>query len=89
MVCPSRQLTAVPTVCPKLTRAGGKLGYDKVEWQAAPGASDRGQAVRLTYTSPAGEEVRASAGTCKCAKLHGEQYCLDLSPAEPSCAQEQ
>lgn len=35
---------------------GGKLGYDKVEWQAAPGASDRGQAVRLTYTSPAGEE---------------------------------
>ncbi len=38
--------------------AGGKIGYDKVEWQAAPEASDQGQAVRLTYTSPDGEEVR-------------------------------
>ncbi|PRW60803.1 Squalene synthase isoform A [Chlorella sorokiniana] len=35
---------------------GGKIGYDKVEWQAAPEASNRGQAVRLTYTSPDGEE---------------------------------
>lgn len=35
---------------------GGKIGYDKVEWAAERQDSERGQAVRLTYTSPDGEE---------------------------------
>lgn len=63
-----RQLAAVPAArrC-----AGGKVGYDKVEWQAAPEASDRGQAVRLTYTSLDGEEVSAAAPPLSaCARLH-------------------
>lgn len=47
------------------------MGYDKVEWHAAPEASDRGQAVRLTYTSLDGEEVRAAAPPLfACARLH-------------------
>ena len=56
----------VPPSCPAhpaaLTNppAGGKVGYDKVEWEAQPEASDRGQAVRLTYTSPDGEEASAA-----------------------------
>ncbi|KAL4447516.1 hypothetical protein ABPG75_004735 [Micractinium tetrahymenae] len=35
---------------------GGKVGFDKVEWAAQRQDSDRGQAVRFTYTSQDGEE---------------------------------
>lgn len=38
------------------TLHGGKVGYDKVEWQAQREDGIRGQAVRLTYTSADGEE---------------------------------
>jgi galactose mutarotase-like enzyme len=35
---------------------GGNKGFDKVVWQAEPIKTDRGQALRLTYLSPDGEE---------------------------------
>jgi hypothetical protein len=41
--------------------AGGTVGYDKVEWTAERQDSERGQAVRLTYTSPDGEEASHAA----------------------------
>lgn len=35
---------------------GGRIGYDKVLWQAEPTSRDGQPALRLTYTSPDGEE---------------------------------
>ena len=35
---------------------GGKKGFDKVVWQAEPIYSSQGQALKLTYISPDGEE---------------------------------
>ena len=35
---------------------GGKKGFDKVVWQVEPIQSDLGQALKLTYLSPDGEE---------------------------------
>lgn len=35
---------------------GGKQGFDKVVWQAEPIESNQGQALKLTYLSPDGEE---------------------------------
>lgn len=35
---------------------GGKKGWDKVVWSASPVASEDGVAVKLSYTSPDGEE---------------------------------
>ncbi len=35
---------------------GGDRGFDKVVWQAEPIKTDRGQALKLTYLSPDGEE---------------------------------
>lgn len=37
---------------------GGKRGFDKVIWEGAPISHPEGDAVRLTYTSKDGEEVR-------------------------------
>jgi aldose 1-epimerase len=38
------------------TLHGGKVGYDKVIWQAEPGTSADGQSLKLTYLSKDGEE---------------------------------
>ena len=38
--------------------AGGKRGFDKVIWGGGMVAHPDGEAVRLTYTSRSGEEVR-------------------------------
>ncbi|SFQ24402.1 aldose epimerase family protein [Hymenobacter arizonensis] len=38
------------------TLHGGKVGYDKVVWQAEPGTSADGQSLKLTYLSKDGEE---------------------------------
>ena len=38
------------------TLHGGKVGFDKVVWQAAPGTSADGQSLKLTYLSKDGEE---------------------------------
>ena len=35
---------------------GGRNGFDKAVWQAEPVTTDEGQALRLTYLSPDGEE---------------------------------
>jgi len=38
------------------TLHGGKVGFDKVVWQAEPGSSAEGQSLKLTYLSKDGEE---------------------------------
>ena len=38
------------------TLHGGKIGFDKVVWQAEPGTSADGQSLKLTYLSKDGEE---------------------------------
>ncbi|OGX81108.1 galactose mutarotase [Hymenobacter lapidarius] len=38
------------------TLHGGKVGFDKVVWQAEPGTSAEGQTLKLTYLSRDGEE---------------------------------
>ena len=38
------------------TLHGGKVGFDKVVWQAEPGSSAEGQNLKLTYVSKDGEE---------------------------------
>ena len=38
------------------TLHGGKMGFDKVVWQAEPGTSAEGQTLKLTYLSKDGEE---------------------------------
>jgi hypothetical protein len=49
----------LPSCCvPPFFLAGGKVGYDKVEWSMGAVESDKGQAVRFSYSSWDGEEVR-------------------------------
>lgn len=45
--------------------AGGNVGFDKVEWDAAEVADERGQAVQLSCTSKDGEEASRCWALCK------------------------
>jgi hypothetical protein len=49
---------------PVAALAGGNVGYDKVEWEAAEVADERGQAVQLSYTSKDGEEASLQLRCC-------------------------
>lgn len=69
--------------------AGGKVGYDKVEWAAHREDGSRGQAVRLTYTSPDGEEVGGwGEGRWPAVSCYSRRRVLCQPPAGlPRCAQ--
>ncbi|EFN50643.1 hypothetical protein CHLNCDRAFT_55668 [Chlorella variabilis] len=60
---------------------GGKVGYDKVEWDMEPADSDEGQGVRLSYRSKDGEEARRRRArrACRCAVPHARRRVDDVS----------
>ncbi len=78
--------------CP--SSAGGKIGYDKVEWDMEAVESDKGKAVRFSYQSWDGEEVSGHPPTARSTprSLHSRpsyfvpNVALDALPAcLPAC----
>ncbi len=53
----------------------GEHGFDKVNWRVDEGASGGGQSVRLTHSSPDGEEVRCE-DALSCRGVAGEAQAL-------------